>query len=336
MKRIKCVEPGRLDYEEVDLPKPGIGEALLKIKRVGICGTDLHAFEGVQPFFHYPRILGHELAADFVGGDVEGFSEGDKVTVVPYFTKGEDIASRMGKPNCATDMQVLGVHVDGGMSEYVVVPADSLKKYKGLDYEDLVLIEPLSIGAHAINRAQLGAGEVVLVVGAGPIGLGIIALANAVGAQVIAMDMDVARLEFAKKLGASHTIQAQDPAVGERIGEITSGDMVTTVFDATGNIRAIEGAFQYMSHGGKYVLVGLQSGAISFSHPEFHKREGTLMSSRNALKSDFDHVASFFQQGKLKHQDFITKEMHVDEVVAEFPGLLKPEVPGIKTVIHFD
>lgn len=335
MIKLICAEPGRFVYEEAEIPKPGKGESLLRIRKIGICGTDIHAFAGRQPFFTYPRVLGHEVAADYVEGDAEGFSAGDKVTVIPYFTEGRDIASRMGKPNCTNDMRVLGVHIDGAMAEYVVVPSHALRKEEGLDYDDLVLVEPLSIGAHGIQRGGIIPGEFVLVIGAGPIGLGIIALANIAGGKVIALDVDDSRLAYAKALGAKHIISARDTNVQAQLVAITDGDMPTLLFDATGNTDAINNAFQFMAHGARYVLVGLQKEEIHFSHPEFHKREGTLMSSRNALASDFTYVMQRLQDKSLNAAQFITRRVRFSDAAELFSDPNKPLLTGIKTVIEF-
>ena len=336
MRKLICVEPGRFAYEEADVPTPKKGESLLRVRKIGICGTDIHAFGGRQPFFTYPRVLGHEVAADYVEGDAEGFKAGDKVTVIPYFTEGKDIASRMGKPNCTNDMRVLGVHIDGAMADYVVVPSQALRKVEGLDYDDLVLVEPLSIGAHGIQRGNIIPGEFVLVIGAGPIGLGIVALANIAGGKVIALDIDDSRLAYAKELGASYTISARDADVAEQLASITQGDMPTLLFDATGNTAAINDAFQYMAHGARYVLVGLQKEEIHFSHPEFHKREGTLLSSRNALSSDFEYVMQRLKDKSLQADQFITRRVNFADAAALFSDSEKPLLSGIKTVIEFN
>lgn len=335
MKKLVCTEPGKMVYEETDIPKPGKGESLLRVRKIGICGTDIHAFAGNQPFFSYPRVLGHEVAADYVEGDALGFSPSDKVTVIPYFTEGKDIASRMGKPNCTNDMRVLGVHIDGAMAEYVVVPSHALRKEEGLDYDDLVLVEPLSIGAHGIQRGGIVPGEFVLVIGAGPIGLGIIALANIAGGKVIALDVDNSRLAYAKELGASYIVSARDSDVHQQLAAITHNDMPTLVFDATGNTSAINNAFQYMAHGARYVLVGLQKEEIHFSHPEFHKREGTLMSSRNALASDFEYVMDCLRDKSLDAQQFITRRVDFEQAAGLFSDNSRPLLSGIKTVIEF-
>src|ERR1700752_18740 len=172
MKTIVCKSPGLLECNSSEIPHLKKDHAIIKIKRIGICGTDLHAFEGTQPFFNYPRILGHELAAEYVSGDAPGFKAGEPVTIIPYFNCGKCIACRSGKPNCCTSIQVCGVHVDGGMREYLVVPSYSLLHGDGLSFDELALVEPLAIGAHGVRRAAIEPGEYVLVIGAGPIGLG--------------------------------------------------------------------------------------------------------------------------------------------------------------------
>src|SRR5580658_8193809 len=197
MKALVCIRPGEWEYREVAAPLALPGQAIMKIRRIGICGTDLHAFEGTQPYFEYPRILGHELAGDLVDFDkAPGFTIGEAVTIIPYFSCGVCIACRNGKPNCCTILQVCGVHVDGGMVEYLAVPSSALVKGNGLDYDELALVEPLAIGAHAISRAALQPDEFVLVIGAGPIGLGVVESARLAGGQVIVMDVNDNRLRF--------------------------------------------------------------------------------------------------------------------------------------------
>lgn len=336
MNALVCTTPGSFEYKEIEKPVPGPGEALLKISRIGVCGTDLHAYEGTQPFFSYPRILGHELAAELVHtGGAEGFTEGEKVTIIPYFNCGTCIACRSGKPNCCTTIKVCGVHIDGGMVEYLAVPSYSLVHGGELSYDELALVEPLAIGAHGVRRAGVTEGEYLLVIGAGPIGLGIAEFARIAGGKVIVMDLNEQRLAFCKeKLGVEHVINAGASDVMEQLHQITNGDMPTVVIDATGSLRAINNAFQYMAHGARYVLVGLQKGEISFSHPEFHKREATLMSSRNATRADFEHVIQSMQKGLVNPATYITHRLTFEETATVFPTLLDPANGVIKAMIQ--
>ncbi|MFT3936296.1 MAG: zinc-binding alcohol dehydrogenase family protein [Chitinophagaceae bacterium] len=335
MKILVCTTPGQFEYKEMDEPAAQEGHTLLRIKRIGICGTDLHAFEGTQPFFSYPRILGHELAAEVVQTDDSSFSIGESVTFIPYFNCGKCIACRMGKPNCCVQIKVCGVHIDGGMAEYLSVPTYSLVHGNGLSSDELALVEPLAIGAHGARRAGVEEGEFVLVIGAGPIGLGTMEFARIAGAKVIAMDINDNRLQFCKdKLRIDYTVNPATENAFEKLQAITNGDMPTVVIDATGSLKAINNAFQYLGHGGRYVLVGLQKGDISFSHPEFHKREATLMSSRNATRADFEHVIASMKKGFVSPANYITHRVSFNQVKDQFSSWLNPATGVIKAMVE--
>ena len=338
MKTLTCITPGTFEYSETEKPELKKDHAIIKIKRIGICGTDLHAFEGTQPFFNYPRVLGHELSGELVEADgAEGFKIGEAVTFIPYFNCGKCIACRMKKPNCCVKMQVCGVHVDGGMREYLQVPSQTLLHGEGLSYEELALVEPLAIGAHGVRRADVQSGEFVLVIGAGPIGLGTMEFARIAGGNVIALDINDDRLSFCKeKLGVTHTINALSPDVTEQLNKITNGDMPTVVIDATGNQKAINNAINYMAHGARFVLIGLQKGDLIFNHPEFHKRESTLMSSRNATIEDFEHVIKSMKAGLVNPTNYITHQVKFEQVKDEFESWLDPKNGVIKAMISLD
>jgi threonine dehydrogenase-like Zn-dependent dehydrogenase len=232
-------------------------------------------------------------------------------------------------------MAVCGVHVHGGMRGFLSVPNTALVKSEGLSFEELALVEPLAIGAHSLQRAAVQQGEFVLVVGAGPIGLGIIELARIAGAQVIAIDINEGRLHFCKdRLGVAYAVNPATTDAGVIIKEVTKGNMPTLVIDATGSQQAINRSFAYMAHGARYVLVGLHKGEITFSHPEFHKREATLMSSRNALRCDFEHVIRCMKQRLINPEHYITHRLMFDEVKETFHNLLDPEKGVIKAMIH--
>jgi 2-desacetyl-2-hydroxyethyl bacteriochlorophyllide A dehydrogenase len=259
------------------------------------------------------------------------------VTFIPYFNCGNCIACRNNKPNCCAALQVCGVHINGGMAEYLSVPSWSLVKSRGLSYEELALTEPLAIAAHAVARVAVAAHEFVLVMGAGPIGLGIIEFVKLAGAQVIVIDVNDARLNFCKeRLNVQHTINAKNNDLLEQIKQISNGDMPTVVMDATGNLNAINDAFQYMAHGARYILVGLQKEYISFSHTEFHKREGVLMSSRNATRNDFEWVIDCIKNGKLDPFKFITHKVSFNKLAMEFPSYIKPETAVIKAMVEME
>lgn len=335
MKVLVCTKPGLLEYAEQPAPVLTKGRAILKIKRIGICGTDLHAYQGTQPYFNYPRILGHELAADLVDADgTVDFVPGEALTFIPYFSCKQCIACRSGKPNCCTQIQVCGVHIDGGMAEYLSVPAHTLIKNQGLSYDELALVEPLAIGAHGVRRAGVGKGEFVLVTGAGPIGLAAMEFARIAGAQVIAADVNSGRLQFcSSRLNIPFTVNPKTENVAEKLQQITGGDMPTVVIDATGNQQAINGALSFLAHGGRYVLIGLQKNELIFSHPEFHKRETTLMSSRNATRDDFNYVLQCMQQQLIDPAAYITHRTTFDKVKDEFEHWLQPSSGVIKAMV---
>jgi len=337
MKVLICKTPGEFAYEEQEKPKLKPGCTILKIRQVGICGTDYHAFEGSQPFFQYPRILGHEIAAEVseINPDSQ-FKIGELVTISPYQYCGNCIACRYGKTNCCQHMQVCGVHIDGAMTEFFMVPDKYIIKGNGLTADELVLVEPLAIGAHGVARAGIAKGEFVLVMGAGPIGLGTMNFAQIAGAQVIAMDVNQQRLLFCReKLGIEHIINVVEEDVIARLLEITSGDMPTVVIDCTGNLKAINSAVSYMAHGAKFVLIGLQKEALVISHPEFHKREGTLMSSRNALPEDFKYVMDCIKIGQVQPANYITHRINFADIKGEFTSLTVPGNEVVKAVIEF-
>ena len=338
MVALICTKPGKFEYKDIVAPILLPGHAIIKIKRIGICGTDLHAYEGTQPYFIYPRILGHELAADLIEADgADGFIHGEALTFIPYFNCGKCIACRNGKPNCCIDIKVCGVHIDGGMAEYLSVPSYSLVKSQGLSYDELALVEPLAIGAHGVRRANVQKGEFVLVIGAGPIGLGTMEFARIAGAKVIAMDINDQRLQFCKdKLKVEYTINASMEDAFARLKKITNGDMPNVVIDATGSRKAINNAFQYLAHGGRFVLIGLQNEAISFSHPEFHKRESTLMSSRNATREDFVHVIDSMKKGMVDPTTYITHRVKFNGLKDEFKKWLDPATGVIKAIVELD
>lgn len=336
MKCIVCEEPNRLQMKEMDIPVPGEGEALLRIVRIGICGTDFHAYKGNQPYFVYPRILGHELAAEIVeiGPNDEGLSAGDQVCVIPYVHCGVCIACRSGKTNCCTGMSVIGVHQDGGMREYMTAPVRHLVKTEGLAPEQAAIVECFSIGAHSVRVAGVGPGDTVLVIGAGPIGLGTMKFAKLAGAQVIAMDLNEARLEFCRTwVPADYTVHAgHDPL--KEVERITGGDFSVAVLDATGNTKSMEQALHYVAHGGRLVYVGLVKSDITFHDPDFHRREMAIMGSRNAMREDFLEVIGHIRSGAIDTEAFITHRVPFTEMIGQYDSWLQPESGVIKAVVQ--
>ena len=256
MKILTCTSPGFFEYGTAAMPQSTAGNAIIKIKNIGICGTDLHAFEGTQPYFTYPRILGHELSGELVETIAgSGFEKGEAVTFLPYLSCGKCIACRQGLTNCCANLEVFGVHIDGGMKEYISVPADKLMHGGGLGFEELALVEPMAIGAHGVRRAAIQKNEFVVIVGAGPIGLALMEFARITGGKIIVIDVNDQRLRFCKnEMQAGHTINSKTQNAIEAIKEITHGDMASVVIDATGNLNAINNGINYLSHGGQICI----------------------------------------------------------------------------------
>lgn len=337
MKGIVCEKVGSFRFrDDLPEPEPAPGEAIVSIRRIGICGTDLHAYKGDQPYFTYPRVLGHELAGviERIGDHDGGLRAGDPVSVVPYMHCGSCIACRNGKTNCCASMKVLGVHIDGGMRERIAVPVDRLIKTEELTPDQTAVLEPLAIGAHAVRRSGVARGETALVIGAGPIGLGVMAFAKSRGARVIAMDINEERLSFCRSWAkADHAVNAlRQPR--EKLAELTGGEFPAVVFDATGNARSMTDAFELVAHGGSLVYVGLVKGDIAFHDPEFHKRELTLMGSRNATREDFETALDLLRGGKIDADRFITHRAPFEEMIGRFDDWLRPESKVIKAMVE--
>ncbi len=338
MNAIRLEEPGRFAAIEVETPAPpGEGEVMVRVRRIGVCGTDLHAYRGKQPFFTYPRILGHELGVEVVelGPGVSHLRTGDRCSVEPYLNCQKCIACRRGKPNCCAELRVLGVHADGGLRELLCVPARKLHVSQTLTLDQLALVETLAIGCHAVERAQLEAGENVLVVGAGPIGLSVIQFAAEAGARVIVLDVNAERLAFCtRQLGVPHVVDASAGDPLEEIRRIGGGDLPTAVFDATGNPASMAGAFNLPAPGGRLVFVGLFQGDVTFNDPNFHRRELTLLASRNALPGDFTRIIRLIEDGRIDTSPWITHRAPLSGVVDAFPGWARPEAGVIKAMIE--
>lgn len=340
MKTIVLETPGQFRLTDTIEPgAPGAGEALVRVKRVGICGTDLHAFRGRQPFFSYPRILGHELGVEIVAlGAATGAHDlriGDICAVEPYLNCGVCSACQRGKTNCCQQLQVLGVHIDGGMREYITVPQHKLHKAQGATIEQLAVVEMLCIGAHAVRRAQVTPGETALVIGAGPIGLATMQFARLAGAEVVCLEVSPNRIDFCRRHpGIEHFVDATH-GVEAGLQRVLGGDMPTLVFDATGNAQSMMGAFNYVAHGGKLIFVGLVQGDLTFNDPHFHSHELTLLATRNATAEDFAYVVDCLNTGKINLDPWITHHASPEELIEVFPTWLDPESGVVKAMLDF-
>ena len=339
MKTIILDKPGQFQLAETEPPAaPLPSHAVVRVRRVGICGTDIHAFKGDQPFFSYPRILGHELGVEVVSlaSDVSNLNTGDVCAVEPYLNCGVCIACRRGRPNCCVELKCLGVHTDGGMRELITVPATKLHRSRTLSLEQLALVETLGIGAHAVDRASLQPGEFTLVIGAGPIGLAVIQFAQLAGAKVIVLDVNEDRLNFCRtQFKVDLTVVAGWQAA-VRLREITSGDMPTAVFDATGNRQSMIEAFDLVAHSGRLILVGLMLGDVSFHYPDAHRRELTMLCSRNATAANFQRIISLMESGEIDTTPWITHRASISSMIEAFPSWIDPRNKVIKAMVDIE
>ncbi len=333
--------PGKLIATEAAEPTstPGDDEVLVRVHRVGVCGTDLHAYAGRQPYFTYPRIMGHELGVEVLaaGKNVSHVAIGDRCAVEPYLNCGRCIACTHGKPNCCRSLQVLGVHTDGGHRAKMLLPASKLHRSTKLSYDQLALVETLGIGAHAVVRAQLQPGENVAVIGAGPIGLAVMQFAGAAGARVIAVDVSPSRLAFCReRMGVEDQINASSGAVVAQLEAMTDGDLPIVVFDATGNVNSMNACFNYVAPGGRLIMVSLVQADVTFNDPNFHRRELTVLSSRNALPAEFTAIIKLIEEGRIDTTPWITHRAKLADVPGLFESWTKPKTGVIKAMIEID
>jgi alcohol dehydrogenase len=337
MKALSLDAPQVLRRVELPGPTaPGPGEALVQVHRVGICGTDISGYLGKMPLFSYPRIPGHELGVEVqdVGAGVANVQPGDRCSVEPYINDPSSYASRRGRPNCCERLEVLGVHRDGGMRPQFVLPARKLHPSRQLSFEQLALVETLAIGCHAIDRAGPQPDESCLIIGAGPIGLATLEFAKLTGTKIIMLDLNEQRLDFCRRvMGVAHSVKLTDK-IEQDLRELTDGHLPDVVIDATGSSKSMSSAFGYVAHGGRLVFLGITTDEVHFRHAIFHKPEGTLLCSRNALPRDFTRIIQLIEAGQIDTRPWITHRAAFDEVIDLFPSLTRPESGAIKAMVE--
>lgn len=338
MKAVVLNNPGLLTRAERAFPaQPKADEVMLKVKCIGICGTDLHAYKGRQPFFTYPRILGHEIAAEVVatGEEVTHIKVGDLCTVLPYRNTIIDQAVSSGKLNCGSGLAYMGVHEDGAMQEYFIRSAKDVFVTNGLSPEQTAMIEPLAIGSHAVERAELKPDDIVLVVGAGPIGIMVLTMGMLRGSRFVVTDTNENRLDFIRKHYPGVATVSAGTQLADTLKELFSGKLPTVVMDATGNKMSMQSCFDYVAPGGSIIYVGLFIGDVEFYDPLFHAKEITLKSSRNALPEDFTKIIRLLQSGHIQIDHLVTHRLSFDSVPDTFPQLYNADEQVIKAVVEF-
>jgi len=327
------------EFVPVEIPEPaapGPGQVLVRTHRMGVCGTDLSAYLGKMPFFAYPRIPGHELGVEVlaVGPDVTKIRPGDRCSVEPYLNCGTCLACRKGATNCCASLKVIGVMQDGGLCERFLIRAEKLHPSAHLSYDELALVETLAIGRHAVQRADVRAGQHVLVIGAGPIGLSVLVFLKLAGVRTIVLDLHESRLAFCReRMQVDATLNAAgdfEPA----LRDLTRGDLPEVVIDATGSPQSMSRAFSLIAPTGRLVFVGITPEEVHFQHTIFHKPEGTLLCSRNALPSDFTEIIEAIERGRIDTKPWITHRTSLANMIEDFPAYTRPETGVVKAIIE--
>ena len=338
MKAISFDAPQQISLIDSPLPEsPGPGEVKVAVHRVGICGTDVSCYLGKFPFFSFPRTPGHELGVEVLecGEGVENIQVGDRCSVEPYLNNPDSYSSQIGRPNCCDDLRVIGVHMNGGMCEQFNLPGHKLHKSDTLSFDQLALVETLAIGYHAVERGNVQKGENVLIIGSGPIGLAALEFVRVRGGRPIVLDLNADRLAFChEQMNVADTVLVEiDGSEIEKIKDMTEGNLCQVVIDATGNNLSMSNALEYVAFGGRLVYVGITSGKISFLHPLMHRREMTLIASRNAHAADFDEIIKLMENGAVNTDPWITHRTTMENLADDFPRFLDPKSGVLKAMI---
>ena len=328
MKAVKLSNPWEVSCVELPMPEPKEGQALVKVKAVGICGSDISAFRGANSLVTYPRILGHEIAGEIVSipENEKGLKVGDRVVVDPYLYCGHCYPCSIGRTNCCTSLNVLGVHVDGGMAEYFCHPASMLVKIPdGMSYLQAAMAEPLTISLHGIHRGGLIAEEFCTIIGAGPIGLVAGMVAQEYGAHAILIDLLQERLDFAKTLGIEHVINASNEDPKKRISEITGDTMSQLVMECSGANASVRNTLDFVSHAGRITLTGWPKKETSLPTDIITKKEIDIRGARTSAK-EFEEALALIQSKRVDMMKILTKTVKLEEVpqtiadIEEMPG----------------
>lgn len=324
MKTVYIEEPGKISITEVPMPVSGKGEALLKIKYCGICGADVASFTGNQPFTTYPRIPGHEFSAEIADlpSDYNGeLKVSDIVTCNPYFNCGSCYSCRRGHYNCCTDNKTMGVQRDGSFSEYITMPVGRIYSGMGLDAKQLALIEPFSIGYHALSRTEVKKSDRVLIIGAGPIGLFALISAKLRGARVWVADILDGRLEMAKQYGADGIINTKKIKFSDAAAEITGGDGFDVCVEACGLPETFLAAIDVAAFAANIILIGNGKRETTFLHSNLIKKELNVYGSRNSLESDFRSLIKIVAEGKVDVMKMVSAIYLIDKADEAFKAL---------------
>lgn len=336
MRSIHVTTPGEVDVVEVEDPRPRPGEALLRVRYAGICGSDVQTFRGTQPFASYPRVPGHEFSAEIleINGSSEDLAVGDVVTGVPYFQDGTCYSCRRGLINACERNETMGVHRDGAFQELITMPLERLHRARGVDPRDLAIVEPFSIGYHAVLRADVAEGERVLVLGAGAIGLLTMIAARTRGAEVWIADVVASRLEVATTLGAAGTVDLAQETVDSAVQAATGGDGFDVVFEATGLPISFLNAIEAAAFGARLVLIGNGTREVTLNQSALIKKELDVLGSRNS-KGVFETLIDLLERGVVDVSPLRTKIVPLTEAKQALEDAAAGATDDIKVLIEF-
>jgi L-gulonate 5-dehydrogenase len=337
MKAAIQYAPFDVRMEEVPYPQLNPGEVIVKIKAAGICGSDVHFFEGVHPYKMYPRIHGHELAGKIVqiADDVTTSKVGDRVVIEPLLACGTCYPCRKGKYNCCVNLEVIGAHVDGGFAEYLAVPAKKVHPIpEGMPFDLAATCEPYTIGHHSTLRAGITRGETVLILGAGAIGLTAIDFAKIRGARVLVAEVSAFRQEMARKFGADVVIDPSKQDLLKVVLELTNGEGAAAVIEATGVTAVMESTENLVAAGGTIVIAGLTTDKVAFTGINFTKREMNILGTRNSA-GEFPAVIEAIASGKTHAHLLITKRFSFNEMVEALEYTTNNMASEGKVIIEF-
>ena len=338
MQALLIDQAGQVRLGTLAHPEPGPDDVLLRIRTIGFCGSDLNTYRGLNPLVTYPRVPGHEIAAEIVslGAAVPAglLEPGMTVTVYPYTSCGHCPACRRGRTNACRDNQTLGVQRDGALTEFIAVPWQKVVRADGLSIRQLALVEPLSVGFHAVDRGRVTPSDVVAVIGCGAVGLGAVAGAHARGAHVIAVDVDDAKLALAQKAGARDLVNTPASSLRERIAALTSGDGADVVIEAVGLAETFVAAVEAVAFTGRVVYIGYTKGAVAYDSSLFVKKELDILGSRNATLDDFRDVIEMLREEKFPCDGAVTRSVALEDAAEALETWHRD--PRLVTRIHVD
>ncbi len=337
MLTVKIKDPFKIEVTDTQMPTLKEGEALLKIKYCGICGADVASYTGNQPFTTYPRIPGHEFSAEIaeIGENPKGLKVGDLVTANPYFNCGECYSCKRGIVNACTDNQTMGVQRDGSFREYIAMPIERIISGKGLSAKELALVEPFAISCHALSRCKINAGDNMLIMGAGPIGLFALMKAKSAGARVMVADMIDARLSLATEYGADAVCNVKNDNLEDMASAFTAEDMFDVCVEACGQPETFLSCIDLAATGANIILIGNGKRNTEFLHSVLLKKELNVFGSRNAFTKDFEELIDLIAAKKADVLKMVSGIYRAKDAQKAFDALKNNDGTLAKLLIEF-